>query len=484
MNSYYQFFKKIIIIFFFILLLSLQAVSPAGAGIEQTPARLEQIIPELLDYYDIPGAGVAVFVEGEVWWSGHYGLADRESQRGVTAETLFRAESLTKSLTAWTIYSLAAEGSIDLDDPVVDYLERWQFPESEYSEEEVTFRLLLTHSAGITGESDYGLPEDDRPDLIAVLNGEYGLAETRLVREPGSEFAYSNQAFVLAELLVEEITGRDFADYVQAEILQPLGVEAYFALDEEVEERLAVSYNFQGHRLPVYLDNFRGAAGLLVTPENLAKFFARTSRQPYPGIYQAAITPAGFYDLAADGAAPGHFIEYFKQNGEVKGVFNAGEGPGSLALTYFFPEREEGIVILTNSNRSWPLLLELVGRWAESRELPQPTMSRAFAMIAIAAQVLIFVIVALAIFNIWRLVTGYRDGDLIFSPRTQVHLKKRLAKIGLAFALVIGWRILGAVIVTNLLPVLYNYIGLALAFLALTFVFSTAFIDVYSLNQD
>lgn len=484
MNSYYLFFKKIIVSSFFTLLLTMLAVSPARAGIEQTPARLEQIIPELLDYYNVPGTGVAVFVEGEVWWSGYYGLADRESQREVKAETLFRAESLTKSLTAWAIYSLAGEGSIDLDDPVVDYLERWQFPESEYSEEEVTFRLLLTHSAGISGESESGLPEDDRPELTAVLNGEYGLAETRLVREPGSEFAYSDQAFALAELLVEEITGRDFANYVQAEILQPLGVEAYFTLDEEVEERLAVSYNFQGDRLPLYLDNFRGAAGLLITPENLAKFFARTSRQPYPGIYQAAISPAGFYDLAADGAAPGHFIEYFKQNGEAKGVFNAGEGTGSLGLAYIFPEMEEGIVILTNSNRSWPLLLELVGRWAESRDLPQPTMSQTFAMIAIAAQVLIFVIIALAIFNIWRLVTGYRDGDLIFSPRTQVYLKRRMAKIGLAFALVIGWRVLGSVIITNLLPVLYNYVGLALAFLALTLVFSTAFIDVYSLSRD
>lgn len=80
-------------------------------------------------------------------------------------------------------------------------------------------------------------------------------------------------------------------------------------------------------------------------------------------LYITEIEPTGFYRIGSDGSGLGHFIESFE--GGDKAVFHGGEGTGALGKVYAMPEEGEGIVILTNSKRSWPFLLQLVGGWAQ-----------------------------------------------------------------------------------------------------------------------
>jgi len=155
---------------------------------EETVRRLEEKVPQIMDYDDIPGAGGALIRDGEVFWSQEFGYADREEGIPVTSDTLFRAESITKSLTGCAVMKLEEEGAIGLDDPVEKYLTPWQFPDSEFSSSEVTVRQLLSHSSGLTGGFDRKLPGKKRPPLSEVLEGEHFLHQARLVREPGSKF--------------------------------------------------------------------------------------------------------------------------------------------------------------------------------------------------------------------------------------------------------------------------------------------------------
>ncbi len=125
----------------------------------------------------------------------------------MAVDAICRAESISKSITAWGVMRLVEQGLVGLDDPVQQYLGDWKLPESEYSEQEVTIRRLLSHSAGMSlgtiGE-EY-TPQSNIPSLRDYLTH-----EARLIREPGSGFLYSNPGFNLLELL----TGRDFAEYM------------------------------------------------------------------------------------------------------------------------------------------------------------------------------------------------------------------------------------------------------------------------------
>jgi len=441
---------------------------------------LNKQVPRLMDDYDIPGAGVALLEGGEVTWVQGFGYADREEEKPVTSSTLFRAESITKSLTAWAVMNLVEEEEIGLDDPVENYLSRWEFPDTEFPKSEVTVRQLLSHSSGLTGGSDRELPGKERPPLTQVLEGEYDLYRARLVREPGTEFEYSNQGFMVLELLVEEVTGRDYEEYLQEEILLPLEVEeAYFDVDE-ISSRLAVSYDYRGDPLPVYQDLFRGAGGLLINAEGLARFWAsgmpgQDGLEPGRGIlrpdsvaqlHTPVMEPAGFYRIGADGSGLGHFIDQLP--GGEKAVFHGGEGAGSLGKAYVVPEDSRGLVILTNSKRSWPLLFKLTGDWAEWNGYASPAMSNVYFNVETAIWSLIILLVLASLGKLALLIRGLVRGRRGFAPFSSRKRFSRLMQMALALLGVFLWWLAGEMIVANLLPVIYGRLGLALGFLAFT----------------
>ena len=79
---------------------------------------LDGRIPRLMNQYDVPGASVALVRDGDLVWSEAYGYADLEHEREMTVEDVFRAESISKSVTAWGVMRLVEQGRIDLDAPL------------------------------------------------------------------------------------------------------------------------------------------------------------------------------------------------------------------------------------------------------------------------------------------------------------------------------------------------------------------------------
>lgn len=477
----------------------------SGGVVAQSPYSLERMtnhlserIPKLLDFFAIPGASVAIISNGEVVWVDYYGHADQEEERPVSEETLFRADSITKSVTAWAIMKLVERQQIDLNQPAEEYLSGWHFPETRFSEEAVTIRHLLSHSSGLTGGSERTLPGEERPPLIEVLEGQHGLHQARLVREPGSRFEYSNQGFIILEQLLQDVTGQDHVEYVLQEILAPLELrEAYYSISEEVQERLAVSYDFDHQPVPMYRDRFSGASGLLITADELARFYAASMSGPEderPGrgvlepttvaeMHEAQIEPTGFYSLGADGVGLGHFIDDLSDG--TKGVFHGGEGAGSLGTAYIVPERGEGVVILTNSKRSWPFLFLVMSDWADLRGIPQPAMATVFRLFASAVVVLTGIVVLIALGRFYRLLRGIISQEKRFAPLANEKWILRATRGGLSVVVLIIWKLLGERLVSNLLPGIYDYLGVSLGILVLVTLVSEAFISrPSSLRED
>ena len=115
---------------------------------------LQQNIETLRQEHQIPGASIAVIDDGQIAWARGFGLADLASGRPVTADTLFQAQSITKTLTALATVKLLAAEEIALDEPVNRYLKGWTIPNNDYTAAVRTLRTLCRTSTAHPEYSD------------------------------------------------------------------------------------------------------------------------------------------------------------------------------------------------------------------------------------------------------------------------------------------------------------------------------------------
>ncbi len=161
----------------------------------------------------VPGIGTAITDQHQLLDERAYGFANLESQTPLTTRHRFEFGSIGKSFTAIVLLQLAGEGKIDLHAPVTDYLP-WFEVQSRF--DPITTHHLLTHSAGITGGSDF--PGDKHYEI-------WSLRETETFAAPGERFHYSNLSYKALGVVIEQITGQSYAQNVQQRILDPLGMD-------------------------------------------------------------------------------------------------------------------------------------------------------------------------------------------------------------------------------------------------------------------
>lgn len=437
---------------------------------ESLSAHLDERVPDLLDRYDVPGASIALVEDGEVTWSGAYGSADPTEGHPATEDTKFRVESITKSITAWAVLKLVEQDEIGLDDPVGQHLTSWEPPDAEYSWEEVTPRRLLSHSAGMPAGGYETVPMDEEPPpLREALSGNAGGPAARPTSEPG-EFRYSNPGYALLELLVEDVTGRDFAAYVDDAILYPLEMDgATFIVTERLRSELATEHFVDGTPVAASHGPSNAHGELYATAEDIARFVAagtETSGEPVgrdvlapesvEEIFAPTVETTGFYSLASDGAGLGHFIETLS-DGE-RAVMNGGQGAGSWNWFHTIPGTGDGIVILTNSERSVQLIADVVGAWTDRRGLPAAAVARARRWIRLPVWILVGVAAGLAL----RLGHGAITGTRTFAPLSDRDRTTRAVLGSLAVVTFGLWWTIGRETVAFFLPVIAEWIGLAL----------------------
>jgi CubicO group peptidase (beta-lactamase class C family) len=333
---------------------------------------LDQQIPEWMEKYEVPGLAITLIKNGDIDWSGAYGFADRRNQIKMTPITVCRVESISKSVTARGVMKLVELGKIRLDDPVSEYLISWEFPDSEFDVERVTIRHLLSHSSGLplgTLGLEYA-PGDEKPSLRESLS-----REVRIVREPGSKFNYSNVGYHLLELLIEDVTGREFSEFMADEVLTPLKMpHSSFEWSKDFITPVPNGYNLNGDPIPVYVYSEKGAGGLFANAEDIAHFVSTgmvndfyssesiLSEQSIRELYTPVMDVSGLYSVVADQYGLGHFIETLPDGRTA--VFGGGQGNGWMTHFHLVPEAGEGIVILTNSSGSWPLISNILSDWA------------------------------------------------------------------------------------------------------------------------
>ena len=447
------------------------ATGSVTASGESIPAYLERHVPDLLDRYDVPGASIALIEDGEVTWTGAFGTADFTEDRPTTETTRFRVQSITKSVTAWGVLKLVEQDEIGLDDPIGSHLTRWEPPDADYSWEDVTVRRVLSHSAGLPAGGYETVPLDEEPPPIeAALSGNAGGPAVRPTAEPG-EFRYSNPGYALLELLIEDVTGRDYAAYMHEEVLRSLEMDrATFEVTEQLRSELATEHFVDGTPVPLSHGPARAHGGLYATAEDIARFVAAGTETPEepPGrdllapesiaeLYTSTVETTGFYGLATDDAGLGCFVEALADG--KRAVMNGGQGAGSWNWFHAIPETGDGIVILTNSERSVQLIADVVEAWIERRGFSTASLARAGRWVRLPIWILGGIAVGLAL----RLGYGGITGQRSFAPLSERDGTIRMVLAGLGLTTLGLWWTLGREAVAFFLPVLAEWVGLALS---------------------
>ena len=295
----------------------------------------------------------------------------------VDGDTLFQVASLGKWITAFGVMALVEEGKLDLDVPVSRYLTRWQLPDSQFDNNGVTVRRLLSHTAGLTDGLGYAgfrpgtevqTLEDSLTRAADASPGADG--RVRVGHAPGSEWQYSGGGYTLLQLLIEEVTDESFEAYMQRTVFKPLGMSrSTFQIDVNNASNLAVLYDLDG--TPAIHNRFTSlaATSLYTTTSDLTRFIQ--AHLPGPAgepVGRGVVTAETLKQMRQPHASQMGFDIWglgtilYAPNGAGFVIGHDGNNEPAINTTARLnPETGDGIVILETGNEL--LATTLAGEW-------------------------------------------------------------------------------------------------------------------------
>lgn len=241
--------------------------SPAPASLAELEARLARAFREA----GIPGASYAVVENGRVVLANGYGFADVAARQRATADTVFRAGSISKSLTGVAVMTLVERGRLSLDARLADLAPEVRFRNPWEATDPVRLVHLLEHSTGWPDISLRVLLADGKG---WPLRRGVELASPDYVSRwrPGLYSVYNNAGPAVAGLVLEKVSGQTFESYVREQVLRPMGMATGdFDLPPELAARLAKSYDARGGETPYQFITLGPSGSLAVSARELAQ---------------------------------------------------------------------------------------------------------------------------------------------------------------------------------------------------------------------
>lgn len=239
---------------------------------------VDGIMKANMDNFKIPGAVISIVKDGKILFTKGYGHSNIEQGTIVDPKTsLFRIASTTKLFTWTAVMQLVEQGKLDLDTDVNTYLKTMKIPKTY--PKPITMRNLMTHTAGFEeGGVGYQITVDPKKLPVSISETLANHIPAR-VRPPGEMPAYSNYGASLAGLIVQEVSGLDYNDYIQKNIFDPLEMK-YATVQEPIPSSLeayaALGYareNGQFVTKPLtYEGGFRPAGSGSVSAIDMAHF--------------------------------------------------------------------------------------------------------------------------------------------------------------------------------------------------------------------
>lgn len=190
---------------------------------DNVETKIDSIFSEFND--ETPGVSVAVQRDNKIIYQRGFGLADLEAKIKIEPKTNFRLASITKQFTALSIMLLENEGKLFFDDPIGKF-----FPDFPINKSEITIKNILQHTSGILDYENYisdtlTIPLKDQ-DVLEIL-----LEQDSTYFPPGTLHKYSNSGYAILALIIEKISGKSYAEFLDENIFTPLGMNNSIAFE-------------------------------------------------------------------------------------------------------------------------------------------------------------------------------------------------------------------------------------------------------------
>ncbi|MEM6300486.1 MAG: serine hydrolase domain-containing protein [Pseudomonadota bacterium] len=336
---------------------------------------------ERMDQHGVPGVSVVIMDDGEIIHARGYGTARADSDLPVDTETVFSVGSVSKIGAAMTAHALVAEGVLDLDTDVNQYLKRWTLPSDEAAPGKViTLRGLMSHTAGLNvhGFADF-LPGEPLPGVVDVLSGRGPAksAAVRVIHEPGSVSDYSGGGTTVTGLVISDSTGLSFNDAAQKYLFEPLGMtrSTYEQPLPAAHGNIANAHDGRGqpNAEPRGWHSFPedAASGLWTTPSDAAAMLIAL-RDSYFGKEGAFLERAHAADVLTEvGPSRVGLGPFLRGSGATRRFGHEGSNESYKALAHMYLDSGKGAVIFTNGANGAKLYREMVRAIADAFDWPE-----------------------------------------------------------------------------------------------------------------
>ncbi len=336
-----------------------------------------------LAYRGLPGVAVGVVYDQELVWSKGFGYADVQAKAPMTPQTKFRMASHSKMFTAIAIMQLREQGKLRLDDPVSKHLPWFTMKPAGDDDSPITIEQLLTHASGLQREAGDHWSTNEFPTTEELKKL---MSNRQAAFAPATRWKYSNLAYTVAGMVVEQVSGMLWADYLQQNIFGPLGM-SNSSVDKNVPG-LTVGY---GRRMPdgsraiiPFIDakGMAAATGLTSNVDDMAKFVSAQFRKgPRGG--DRVLSSGSLREMHrvrsvennwTSGTGIGFGVSRFRDKTYVG---HGGGYLGNTTQTFIQLDSKVGVIVLTNTNDSDPgdiarQLMNTVGEAVAKAGAPKP----------------------------------------------------------------------------------------------------------------
>ncbi len=371
--------RRLVAALLLLLVLAPSAAAAQAIAQDQVVALLEPEIRRMMVEGRVPSATIALVVGDRVLWANGYGYSNLRAQTPAVPSTVYLIGSTFKAMNTVALLQQMEQGKLGLDDRVRELAPELPI-RGERQAQPVTVRHLLTHTSG--------LPVTFGPHLVwgetAPLPLERYLADSLVVVSPPMDSVrYSNIAYTLTAYLTQKLSGSEFREYVQRNVLEPLEMRSTaFSPTPEMEERLAIPYRLddQGRQVPavrlkanvwpagIVYGTVLDQANWLIANLNGGVFKGRriigeeTLRQMH------TLQFPQFAEASDDfgGALAGYGLTWRVTERRGDRLFaHTGSVAGYTAILMGNLDRKIGVAILTNGHRAHPHLYRLADQALE-----------------------------------------------------------------------------------------------------------------------
>lgn len=335
--------------------------------------RIQYEIGQIMRQLDIVGLSVVVVNKGDIIYNANFGVKNPlSSKRDTLCSTdVFRIASISKTFVATAIMQLIESNRLNLDDDINKYL-KFSVIHPDYEHVPITVRMLLTHRSSLNDSQGYYWFDQINPSK----NKNYKLCYNNYA--PGADYQYCNYNYNLLGAVIEGVTGERFDDYIEKNIIQPLGLSGSYNVNrlnvnnlvplfrydsisgeiyevKDVYKPYAWHLNIENYRKGIYTPLLAPTSGMKVTSLDLAVFMMMHMNN---GIYKGRrIISAESESLMREGyiQKANYAFSFRKYSGLIPGHILYGQTGGAYGLfaaMIFEPQNNFGFVVIANGGKS------------------------------------------------------------------------------------------------------------------------------------